>query len=80
MNHKFKLKQRISALCMAAMMCCGMFPSGALAESDTGLQTVSTPETATQAVDAEQNQPIVTESAEYNEDVPIPESTADTAD
>ena len=33
MNHKFKLKQRVAALCMAAMMCCTMFPVGAFAEA-----------------------------------------------
>ena len=33
MNHKFKLKQRVAALCMAAMMCCSMFPVGAFAEA-----------------------------------------------
>ena len=32
MNHKFKMRQRVTALCMAAMMCCGMLPYGALAE------------------------------------------------
>lgn len=33
MSHKFKLRQRVVALCMAAMMCCSMFPSGAFAEA-----------------------------------------------
>lgn len=33
MNHKFKLKQRVAALCMAAVMCCSMFPVGAFAET-----------------------------------------------
>lgn len=33
MNHKFKLKQRVAALCMAAMMCCSLFPVGAFAEA-----------------------------------------------
>lgn len=33
MNHKFKLKQRVAALCMAAMMCCSLFPAGVLAEA-----------------------------------------------
>lgn len=33
MNRNFKLKQRIAALCMAAMMCCSMFPVGAFAEA-----------------------------------------------
>ena len=33
MNCKFKLKQRVAALCMAAMMCCSMFPVGAFAEA-----------------------------------------------
>ena len=33
MNHKFKIKQRVAALCMAAMMCCSMFPVGAFAEA-----------------------------------------------
>ena len=33
MNHKFKLKQRVAAWCMAAMMCCTMFPVGAFAEA-----------------------------------------------
>lgn len=33
MNHKSKLKQRVAALCMAAMMCCSLFPAGAFAEA-----------------------------------------------
>lgn len=33
MNHKFELKQRVAALCMAAMMCCSLFPAGAFAEA-----------------------------------------------
>ena len=33
MNHKFKLKQRVAALCMAAMMCCSLFPAGVFAEA-----------------------------------------------
>ena len=33
MNHKFKIKQRVAALCMAAMMCCSLFPAGVFAEA-----------------------------------------------
>ena len=33
MNHKFKLKQRVAALCMAAMMCCSLLPAGVFAEA-----------------------------------------------
>lgn len=33
MNCKFKLKQRVVALCMAAMMCCSLFPAGVFAEA-----------------------------------------------
>lgn len=33
MNQRFNLKQRVAALCMAAMMCCSMFPVGAFAEA-----------------------------------------------
>ena len=33
MNQKFKLKQRVVVLCMAAMMCCSLFPVGAFAEA-----------------------------------------------
>lgn len=33
MNHKFNIKQRVAALCMAAMMCCSLFPTGAFAEA-----------------------------------------------
>lgn len=33
MNHKFNLKQRVAALCMAAMMCCSLFPVRAFAEA-----------------------------------------------
>lgn len=33
MNRNFKLKQRVAALCMAAMMFCSMFPVGAFAEA-----------------------------------------------
>ena len=78
MNHKIKLRQRISALCMAAMMCVGMLPSAAFAETpvvvEGNTQTVSTPETATQAAESEQGHPVVTESDEDSEEVPIPES------
>lgn len=33
MNHKFKIKQRVAALCIAAMMCYSLFPAGAFAEA-----------------------------------------------
>ena len=33
MNQKFNLKQRVVALCMAAMMCCSLFQVGAFAEA-----------------------------------------------
>ena len=33
MNQRFNLKQRVAALCMAAMICCSMFPVGAFAEA-----------------------------------------------
>ena len=33
MNQRFKLKQRVAALCMAAMMCCSLFPIRAFAEA-----------------------------------------------
>ena len=33
MNQRFNLKQRVAALCMAAVMCCSMFPVGAFAEA-----------------------------------------------
>lgn len=33
MNQRFNLKQRVVALCMAAMMCCSLFPVGAFAEA-----------------------------------------------
>ena len=33
MNCKFKLKQRVAALCMAAMICCSLFPAGVFAEA-----------------------------------------------
>lgn len=33
MNQRFNLKQRVAALCMAAIMCCSMFPVGAFAEA-----------------------------------------------
>lgn len=33
MNHKFKIKQRVAALCMTAMMCCSLFPAGVFAEA-----------------------------------------------
>lgn len=33
MDCKFKLKQRVAALCMAAIMCCSLFPTGAFAEA-----------------------------------------------
>ena len=46
MNHKFKMRQRVTALCMAAMMCCGMLPYGALAEDGARPVVVATPEQA----------------------------------
>lgn len=33
MNQRFNLKQRVAALCMAAVMCCSLFPAGAFAEA-----------------------------------------------
>ena len=33
MYRKFKLKQRVAALCMAAMLCCSLFPAGVFAEA-----------------------------------------------
>ena len=33
MNQRFNLKQRVAALCMAAMMCCSLFQVGAFAEA-----------------------------------------------
>lgn len=33
MNQRFNLKQRVAALCMAAMMCCSLFPAGVFAEA-----------------------------------------------
>ena len=33
MNQRFNLKQRVAAWCMAAVMCCSMFPVGAFAEA-----------------------------------------------
>ena len=46
MNYKFKMRQRVTALCMAAMMCCGMLPYGALAEDSARPVVVATPEQA----------------------------------
>ena len=65
MNHKFKMRQRVTALCMAAMMCCGMLPYGALAEdsatpeqaatqeakSESDANSTATPETADESLD-----------------------------
>ena len=42
MNHKFKMRQRVTALCMAAMMCCGMLPYEALAEDSARPVVVAT--------------------------------------
>lgn len=36
MNYKFKLKQRVAALCMAAMMCCSLFPAGGVCGGSEG--------------------------------------------
>lgn len=56
MNHKFKMRQRVTALCMAAMMCCGMLPYGALAEDSARPVVVATPEqAATQEAKSESN-------------------------
>ena len=46
MNYKFKMRQRVTALCMAAMMCCGMLPYGALAEDSARPVVVATSEQA----------------------------------
>ena len=40
MNQKFNLKQRVVALCMAAMMCCSLFPVGALRRLRSPMQMV----------------------------------------
>ena len=54
MNYKFKTRQRVTALCMAAMMCCGMLPYGALAEDGARPIVVATPEqSVTQEVKSE---------------------------
>ena len=56
MNYKFKMRQRVTALCMAAMMCCGMLPYGALAEDSARPVVVATPEqAATQEAKSESN-------------------------
>lgn len=85
MNHKFKMRQRVTALCMAAMMCCGMLPYGALAEDSARPVVVATPEqAATQEAKSESdaNSTATPETADEspNEDAPQqePETEGDT--
>ena len=76
MNHKFKMRQRVTALCMAAMMCCGMLPYGALAEDSARPVVVATPEqAATQEAKAESdaNSTATPETAEESPDEDAPQ-------
>ena len=81
MNHKFKMKQRVTALCMAAMMCCGMLPYGALAEDSTKPIVAATPEqAATQEAEAESdtNNTATPETADESPDEDSPQQEPET--
>lgn len=81
MNHKFKMRQRVTALCMAAMMCCGMLPYGALAENSARLVVVATPEqAATQKAKSESdaNSTATPETADESPDEDAPQQEPET--
>ena len=81
MNHKFKTRQRVTALCMAAMMCCGMLPYGALAEDSTKPIVAATPEQAeTQEAKAESdtNSTATPETADESSDEDAPQQEPET--
>ena len=81
MNHKFKMRQRVTALCMAAMMCCGMLPYGALAEDSTKPIVAATPEqAATQEAKAESdaNSTVTPETADESPDEDAPQQEPET--
>ena len=76
MNYKFKMRQRVTALCMAAMMCCGMLPYGALAEDSARPVVVATPEqAATQEAKSESdaNSTATPETADESPDEDAPQ-------
>ena len=81
MNHKFKMRQRVTALCMAAMMCCGMLPYGALAEDSARPVVVATPEqAATQEAKSESdaNSTATPETADESPDEDAPQQEPET--
>ena len=81
MNHKFKMRQRVTALCMAAMMCCGMLPYGALAEDSARPVVVATPEqAATQGAKSESdaNSTATPETADVSPDEDAPQQEPET--
>lgn len=81
MNHKFKMRQRVTALCMAAMMCCGMLPYGALAEDSARPVVVATPEqAATQEAKSESdaNSTATPETADESLDEDAPQQEPET--
>lgn len=76
MNYKFKMRQRVTALCMAAMMCCGMLPYGALAEDSARPVVVATSEqAATQEAKSESdaNSTATPETADESPDEDAPQ-------
>ena len=81
MNHKFKMRQRVTALCMAAMMCCGILPYGALAEDSARPVVVATPEqAATQEAKSESdaNSTATPETADESSDENAPQQEPET--
>ena len=81
MNYKFKMRQRVTALCMAAMMCCGMLPYGALAEDSARPVVVATPEqAATQEAKSESdaNSTATPETADESSDENAPQQEPET--
>lgn len=81
MNHKFQMRRRVTALCMAAMMCCGMLPYGALAEDSTKPIVAATPEqAATQEAKSESdaNSTATPETADESPDEDAPQQEPET--
>ena len=73
MNHRYKLRQRITAMCLAAMMCCSMFPFGAFAEENT-----QPTDAGTTVVLAPQTDETESDSGQSDESSPDPGSEAET--
>ena len=75
MNHRYKLRQRITAMCLAAMMCCSMFPLAAFAEENPTPTDVGSTVVMEQQTDETE-----ADSGQSDESSPDPGSEADTED